>query len=250
MVSMLKSDTVYRQFSSYYDELTYDMPYELWLDIIHQYKDGRTSILDIGCGTGNLTSRLDFDEINAFDQSELMIAEARKKEAGNIEYFIDDMRNFELNRKFDVICATVDVLNYCKDPDEVMQAFKQVKNHLDEDGVFIFDIHSVFKMENDLNDVTYSDETEHITYIWQAIAGEAPLSVLHDLTFFVRDDSNDGWYRRFNETHMQRTYKHKDMLRMIDEAGLKVDLAFSDFDMENPVTDVCERIFYIVKKAL
>lgn len=250
MVNTLKSDTVYRQFSMYYDELTYDMPYDLWLDIIHQYKDGRKSVLDIGCGTGNLTRLLDFESVSAFDQSELMVTEAKKKETGNIEYFTDDMRYFELDRKFDVICATVDVLNYCQDPDELMQVFGQVKNHLDEDGVFIFDIHSVFKMENELNDVTYSDETEHITYIWHAIAGEAPLSVVHEMTFFVNDSEDSELYRRFSETHRQRTYKHKDMLKMIDDAGLKIELAFSDFNMENAVTDVCERIFYVVKKAL
>lgn len=250
MVSMLRSDSVYKQFSKYYDELTYDMPYELWLDIIHQYREGRNSVLDIGCGTGNLTRLLDYDEVYGFDQSELMLAEAREKGPGNINYFTGDMRDFGLGRGFDVICATVDVLNYCKDPEEMMQVFEQVKNHLNEGGVFIFDIHSVFKMENDLNDVTYSDETEHITYIWHAIAGEAPLSVIHDLTFFVQDGESQETYRRFTETHIQRTYKHRDMLKMIDDAGLSVDLAFSDFDLENPVTDVCERIFYVVKKAL
>lgn len=250
MVSMLRSETVYRQFSKYYDELTYDMPYELWSDIIHQYKNGSKSVLDIGCGTGNLTRRLDFETVLAFDKSEMMVEEARQKDSGSIEYFTDDMRTFELDRNFDVICATVDVLNYCQNPDEMMQVFNQVNKHLIEDGIFIFDIHSVFKMENEMNDVTYSDETEHITYIWHAIAGESPLSVIHDMTFFVNDPKESELYRRFNEIHTQRTYKHKDMLKMIDDAGLKIDVVFSDFDMDNAVTDVCDRIFYVIKKAL
>lgn len=250
MVSMLKSDATYRQFSRYYDELTYDMPYALWLDIIHQFKDGRRSLLDIGCGTGNLSGMLEYEDICAFDQSEHMVAEAREKGPEHIGYFTDDMRYFELDRTFDVICATVDVLNYCQNPEEVMQVFRQVKKHLSDDGVFIFDIHSAYKMENELNGVTYSDETEHITYIWHAIPGESPLSVIHDMTFFVRDEEADGMYRRFSETHTQRTYKHRDMIGMIDDAGLKLDLAFSDFDMGNAVTEVCDRVFYVVKKTL
>ncbi len=34
-VSVLKSRPVYQLFSHYYDELTYDMPYGLWLDIMY-----------------------------------------------------------------------------------------------------------------------------------------------------------------------------------------------------------------------
>src|SRR5690625_6533252 len=98
MVSMLKSDATYRQFSRYYDELTYDMPYALWLDIIHQFKDGRRSLLDIGCGTGNLSGMLEYEDICAFDQSEHMVAEAREKGPEHIGYFTDDMRYFELDR--------------------------------------------------------------------------------------------------------------------------------------------------------
>lgn len=250
MVSMLKSEAAYRQFSRYYDELTYDMPYALWLDIIHQFKGGRRSLLDIGCGTGNLTGMLEYEDISAFDQSGYMVAQAREKGPEDIGYFTDDMRYFELDRTFDVICATVDVLNYCQDPEEVMKVFTQVKKHLSDDGVFIFDIHSAYKMENELSGVTYSDETEHITYIWHAIPGECPLSVIHDMTFFVRDEESGSMYRRFSETHAQRTYRHKDMIRMIDDAGLTLDFAFSDFDMDNAVTEVCDRVFYVVKKTL
>src|SRR5699024_8356444 len=112
-----------------------------------------------------------------------------------------------------------------------MHVFRQVKKHLSDDGVFIFDIHSAYKMENELNGATYSDETEHITYIWHAIPGESPLSVIHDMTFFLRDDEADVMQRCFSETYSQRTYKDRDMIGMIDVAGLKLDLAFSDFVM-------------------
>lgn len=249
MVNMLKSDDVYRKFSRYYEELTYDMPYPLWLDIIHSYKNGRNSVLDIGCGTGTLTRQLDFNEIQAFDLSPAMIEKAEEYSAESINYFTDDMRTFHLSDKFDVIIATVDVLNYAADEQDLMQIFEQVKNHLNNNGVFIFDIHSVFKMEQDFNDMTYSDETEHITYIWDCIKGEASHSVIHDMKFFIKED-HAGLYRRFDETHHQKTYSHEDMLGMIDDSGLSLDMAFSDFDMNNPVTEICERVFYVIKKAL
>ncbi len=249
MVNTSMPHDAYQKFSRYYEELTYDMPYPLWLDIIHSYKDGRHSVLDIGCGTGALTRALDFDEIQAFDLSAGMIEAANSYPEKSIDYFTDDMRTFQLNNQFDIITATVDVLNYAADEQELMQIFEQVKKHLSHTGVFIFDIHSVFKMEQDFNDMTYSDETEHITYIWDCVKGDAPHSVIHDMSFFIKEDDS-GLYTRFDEIHHQRTYNHKDMLRMIDNSGMSLDIAFSDFDMSNPVSEICERVFYVIKKAL
>lgn len=248
MVSALKSSPTYQLFSHYYDELTYDIPYTLWLDIINHYGVDRQTVLDIGCGTGRLTRQLQFDSITAMDQSDMMLDVARQHASTNIRYVQGDMRDFKLDSSFDMVTATVDVLNYCSNPDEVLQVLKQVYDHLNPGGVFIFDIHSVFKMNNDFDDVTYSDETEHITYIWHALQGEAPLSVIHDMTFFIEDENDSGLYRRVEETHCQRTYTHMEMLQMISQSGFIIDAAFSDFNMDNPVTEVCERVFYVLKK--
>ncbi|TVT29869.1 methyltransferase domain-containing protein [Salinicoccus cyprini] len=244
----MKSSPTYQLFSHYYDELTYDMPYALWLDIIHHYGKNKQTVLDIGCGTGRLTRQLGFQTITGMDQSDMMLDVARRHDAPNIEYVQGDMRDFDLGRTFDMVTATVDVLNYCSSPDEVIQVLKQVYEHLASGGIFIFDIHSSFKMNEDFNDVTYSDETDHITYIWHALQGEAPLSVVHDMTFFIKDADDPELYRKVVETHSQRTYTHMEMLQLISRSGFTIDAAFSDFDMENAVTEVCDRVFYVLKK--
>ncbi len=248
MVNVLKSRPVYQLFSHYYDELTYDMPYGLWLDIIRHFKGERQSVIDIGCGTGRLTVQLPFNEITGMDQSDMMIDVARQESAGTVAYVQGDMKDFNLGSQFDMATATVDVLNYCRNGEEVLDVLRNVHDHLTPGGLFIFDIHSVFKMTNDFNDMTYSDETEHITYIWNAIQGEAPLSVIHDMTFFIKEEGASDLYRKVQETHVQRTYTHKDMLQLIDRSGFIIDTAFSDFDPDNAVTEVSDRVFYVLKK--
>lgn len=249
MVSILKTDSNRNQevLGHFYNELTYDIPYNLWLDIICHFKNKDGSVLDIGCGTGRLTRQLEFKQKYGMDISPAMLKIAMEKDR-DINYFQDDMKDFELDQSFDMIVATVDVLNYLEDEEEFISTLKNVHDHLNDDGVFIFDIHSKYKMENDFNNMLYTDDTEHITYIWHALQGEAPLSAVHEMTYFVENEN--GMYQRVDETYTQRTYEHKDVIKMIEKAGLYLDTAFSDFDINHAVTTVCDRNFYIVKKAL
>lgn len=65
----------YEEMSYYYDQLTLDQPYESWLDIVEFYAKNKSTILDIGCGTGSFTSKLnDFDYITGMDLSVDMLS--------------------------------------------------------------------------------------------------------------------------------------------------------------------------------
>ncbi|MDN6231872.1 MAG: class I SAM-dependent methyltransferase, partial [Staphylococcus simulans] len=101
----------YEGFSQYYDELTQDQPYNQWLEIIRQATSKRTSILDIGCGTGSLTTLLtDFKSVTGMDLSSDMLAVASQK-SDSVRWIEGDMTDFELGQNFDVITILCDSLN-------------------------------------------------------------------------------------------------------------------------------------------
>lgn len=235
----------YKTFAKVYDILNYDMPYNLWLDIINHYSEHADSVLDIGAGTGQILKMMQADKKIGIDNSKAMIDIAQENDPSS-EYKLLDMMTFNLDETFDLIVATADVLNYAPAKADFIAVLNNVYKHLNSGGVFIFDVHTEHKMMNDFNYELYSDSSDDIFYTWQTIPGEQELSVWHELTFFVRN--NEDLYKKYEETHYQQTYKHSEITKMIADAGFILDKAFSDFDITNVITEVAERNFYILKK--
>lgn len=234
-------------FGKIYELLTYDVPDALWVDIINHYSGSARSVLDMGCGTGRILKQLDIPEQYGFDLSQQMIDFAKDQpEHHNAHLSVKNMSAFQYDKTFDVIVATSDVLNYLNNESEVSRVFERVAHHLNPGGVFIFDIHSVYKMLNEFNDQTYADDLDDVSYIWFAFRGEQELSVMHEMIFFTRQD--DGTYLKSREDLYQRTYTYETMLKLIEESTLEHLHSFSDFDISNTVTEECERVFFILKK--
>lgn len=92
----------YEQFALLYDELMNDVPYDKWVEFteesLQQADMKEAKILDVACGTGNVTLPLvqkGYDVIGV-DLSEEMLAVAQQKlgEAGYfIPFYQQDMRS-------------------------------------------------------------------------------------------------------------------------------------------------------------
>ncbi|MDQ0269525.1 class I SAM-dependent DNA methyltransferase [Cytobacillus purgationiresistens] len=246
----------YQQFAYLYDQLMIDAPYDEWVRLLEtKAKEyGMTSdktLLDLACGTGELSVRLaqgGFDVVGA-DLSEDMLSVAQAKAAKNhvaIQFFQQNMAELEGLGQFDIIGIFCDSLNYLETEDEVIQTFKGVFGHLKDEGLFIFDVHSLYKMSNIFMNQTYALNEDEISYIWQSFAGEYEHSVEHELSFFVLDESS-GRYDRYDELHVQRTYAPEIYQAWLSECGFEVLEICADFKA-GPVSEDAERVFFICKK--
>lgn len=235
----------YEEMSLFYDQLTLDQPYEDWLSIVNHFAGKKHSILDIGCGTGSLTSLFtEFEQVTGMDLSVDMLAIAAQK--SNVVNWIEaDMTDFELEQHFDVITIFCDSLNYLPERENVSDTFKNVYRHLSQDGVFMFDVHTAYKMNTLFNNQSYIDESEDVFLGWEAVQGEEPLSVWHDMSFFIKQDSTH--YTRFDESHYQQTYTENEYTAMLKEVGFNHIQTFVDFDIDNH-TENGYRLFFIAKK--
>ncbi|MCS4485575.1 class I SAM-dependent DNA methyltransferase [Staphylococcus americanisciuri] len=238
----------YQTLSAFYDKLTDDQPYNQWQALIQHYLPNKhiDAILDLGCGTGTLTTAfLDFaDRVVGMDLSEEMITYAQQK-SDKVEWLVGDMTSFSLSNYFDVITILCDSLNYLTDEEEVLATFNHVYQHLKPNGVLIFDVHTTHKMDTQFNGSTYLDDRENLTLVWQTEVGELPHSVWHDLTFFVQQEN--GLYKRYDESQFQRTLDKAIYYHMLDSIGFKNIITFYDFDPNNCDT-TSDRLFFVATK--
>jgi SAM-dependent methyltransferase len=235
----------YEGLSLFYDQLTFDQPYESWLKIVEHFAPHHHSLLDIGCGTGNLTTLLtQFDNVTGMDLSVDMLSLAANK-AHNINWIEGDMTDFTLNSKFDVITIFCDSLNYLADLEDVKATFTNVYQHLEDNGVLMFDVHTINKFDTLFNNQSYIDETDEVFLGWDAIRGEEPYSVWHDMSFFMKQP--DDLYQRFDESHYQRTFTEDTYKKLLNDIGFTNITTFVDFDINNH-DENGNRLFFIVNK--
>ncbi|WHY96024.1 class I SAM-dependent DNA methyltransferase [Peribacillus simplex] len=245
----------YERFAYVYDELMKDAPYEKWLMILtaklEQYGIGGREVLDLACGTGEMTVELAQHgfEVTGVDLSDEMLLVANEKAVKlglSIPLFQQNMAELEGLGQFDCVTIFCDSLNYLRDAEDIVKTFSRVHEHLKDGGLFLFDVHSIYKMEEIFRDNTFAVNGEEVSYIWDCFPGEEPYSVEHDLSFFVRDDES-GLYDRFDELHYQRTYPVEQYKKWLEQAGFTVSEILADLE-DAPLVTETERILFVASK--
>ena len=203
--------------------------------------------LDIACGTGNVTVRIakHFKNIYGVDLSEDMLREAFNKFKENRikgRIICQDMTEMQLNRKFDLITSVLDSTNYVTDIEGLKNYFKGVYEHLKDDGLFIFDVNSYYKLSEILGNNIYTYSEEDVFYTWENVFEDDLLSMF--LTFFVKKGE---LYERFEEEHLERAYKESQLESILEELDFKLINKFDGYSNDN-VQANSERIVYVVKK--
>lgn len=133
-------------YDAFYTTKDYAGECDLIEQIFRSYaREPIVSVLDLGCGTGNHALRLAARgyEVAAVDQSPHMLAEAEKKLAsrdGQVSFHQADIRDLNLDRKFDAVVVMFAVLGYQLENKDVLSTLNTARNHLHHDGLLIFDV--------------------------------------------------------------------------------------------------------------
>ncbi len=242
----------YLQFAALYDRLMEDIPYQRWLEFARNQWQKRwgvagerpPTVVDLACGTGTLTAMLASQGYHmiGIDLSENMLAVAEEKTRGlSVHLSHQDMRDFSLPYPVDTVLCFVDSLNYLLNEIDVQQTFHTIYQQLNEDGIFLFDVHTPHKIREIFGNHTFYLVDDEVSYIWQCSTDPVQLTVEHDLTFFVRESDCD-LYQKFDECHQQRAYPLHQLEEWLKRAGFQQIEFSAEFGEETPGPEH-ERVF-------
>ncbi|TCK92389.1 methyltransferase family protein [Natranaerovirga hydrolytica] len=243
----------YESFATVYDRFMDEVPYEEWVQYIEKlfnaYSMDSKLILDLGCGTGNVTLPLSKKgyEMIGIDNSEEMLMIAKEKasqEKANILYLNQDMREFELYGTVGCVISICDSINYILEESDLLDVFKLVNNYLDPEGLFIFDLNTEYKYKSVLGNNVFGENKEHCSYIWENYYYEEDSINEYNLTLFVEEN---GLYRKYEEEHYQKAYDIETIKDLLKKSGLEFLEAYDAFTMTKPKAD-SERIYIIAKE--
>ncbi|NPB03169.1 MAG: class I SAM-dependent methyltransferase [Thermotogae bacterium] len=241
----MKTDP-FSHIAPYYDLLFRDINYEEWalyISRILQFARIRVKrILEIGCGTGNLTKHLIAMgyEVVGVDLSEGMLEIARKKLPG-VEFIQGDVRTLYLGQQYDAVVSTFDSLNNLLTEEELFQAFQRIREHIKEGGIFVGDLNTPTAMIEDWNGKVWVKDLEDGTLsLWRGEYDGDSVSTLN-LTLFV--PQGEEIYRRVDATFRERGYTLTTVSRLLKRVGFLRVWAFDGRTFEKP-TKRSKRITY------
>lgn len=244
----------YGKFAWFYDRLTDNVEYDKIADAIDRYVErfgGRKNILlDLACGTGNLSERMakmGYDVIGVDSSEEMLnIALDKKYDSGlPIQYLCQDMTELDMYGTIDVTVCVLDSLNHLANIDEVAKTFQKVSLFAYPDGMFIFDVNTVFKHREILSCNAFTYDLDGLFCVWQNEYDPDDDSVDILLDFFEKNEQ--GSYDRFQESFTEKAYSRQEIEDKLSSAGFEILAAYDGYT-NDPVHDESQRIVYVARK--
>ncbi len=246
--------SAYTGFAELYDLFMDNIEYDSWskyiIELLKEYNVNDGIVLDMGCGTGNITEQLydaGYDMIgidNSFEMLAVAMDKREKSGRDGILYLCQDMREFELYGTVGAIVSVCDSMNYILEYEELVTVFKLANNYLDPGGIFIFDLKTDAYYKK-LGENTIAENREEGSFIWENCYYEDERINEYLLTIFAKRD--DDMYEKMEEFHQQKAYGIDEIMQAITDAGMEFVCAYNAFTKDN-INDENDRIYVIAKE--
>lgn len=286
----------YGTLAYHYDRLMAHVDYDAWVDFVltrlgyplyweanddikKSGDGGPPIILDLACGTGNITKGLTERgyRVIGVDKSEdmLHVAESkiqRRRSVSGKEFPIferQDMTEINLVHPVDACVCLCDSLNYLTENHAFGRALFGVGSVLRPGAKFVFDLHTENTFLDYAETIFAADEGD-TAYVWESeYDATRRICTMYVTLFVAQDDLGDvrsdgrdslhtsssgaGYpkprlYERYDEVHVERAFTDREVEEAIDRAGFIVNGTYGELIAQPPRDDE-GRIFYVLEKG-
>ena len=239
-------------YSKYYNLLYRDKDYLEEIDYIDKkikkYTLEADKIIELGCGTGihaQFLSQKGYN-VTGVDISKTMIEQARVRNPG-VPFICNDIRNFSIAEKADVILALFHVMSYQTTNHALKATINNVYSHLKKDGVFLFDVWhgpAVLNIRPDVRIKRMKEDLLEITRIAEPKIDFDNNSVDVAYQVFV---NNNGTYSEICETHNMRFFFRLELEILLEQFDMEI-VHSEEWLSESQPSENSWGVLYVVKK--
>ncbi len=226
-------------YSSYYDLLYKDKDYSGEVSYIDQcikkFHPQASDILELGSGTGahGLLLAEKGYQVFGLERSESMVNVAQKK---GFDCQVGDICDFNLQRTFDVSLSMFHVISYLTSNDQLIDTFKNVKKHLKNGGIFVFDAwytDAVITQKAEPRIKELEDDRFKVIRIANPV--KKGLENVIDVNYEILvEEKKTGLFTRIQEVHPMRYFSIPEIELIGRHTGLELVSAFDFGTFETP----------------
>lgn len=215
---------MYKVFSKLYDKFMEFSDYGAWEKQVEELiKEGQPkgkTLLDIGCGTGELLLRMTKNyQCDGMDLSEEMLKIAQRKlKHREVKLFLGDMVEFNTGYKYDIMVSLFDTVNHMVSVEELESHLRSVANSLNDEGVYIFDIVDREFMDTMFPGGLFVDNRKDITCIWEHEIEDGIDYI--DATYFLKNSR--GSWDKLTELYSKKIFTDAEIEKCSEISGLKI----------------------------
>ena len=245
----------FQNYSKYYDLLYKDKNYKEESDYIiktiEKFSPKTKTILELGSGSGSHAEFLCQSgfQVTGIERSEEMVDEVIKKSINNFSAITGDIVTTELSKKFDTVISLFHVISYLTSNEDLLQCFKKTHNHLNNNGIFIFDVwyspavyHQkpetrIKRLENDNVEVIRIAESD-------ILFNENVVNVNYQILI---KDKNNNQMETINELHPMRHFSIPEMKLLARLSNFEL-IHTEEFLTKNRPSEDTWGVCFILKK--
>lgn len=229
------------------EDADYKKRCEYLLELAQRHNHPMGLTLDLACGTGSLTRELCKSGVDVYgiDASADMLSEAMQRTADeglDILYLRQKMQSINLYGTIDTCVCTLDSINHLTKTEDVAKTFDRVGLFMDNNGLFVFDVNTLYKHREILADNTFVIENDKVYCVWQNTPDKDDI-VNITLDFF---EEENGVYYRSEESFSERAYSDEIIRNLLKKAGFEVEAVYGDLSFEEPKSDE-QRVIYVAR---